>query len=37
MMLATQDAHGLYQQFGFESVTDVNILMQKWQPNIYQQ
>ncbi|WP_028772266.1 GNAT family N-acetyltransferase [Shewanella waksmanii] len=35
-MLATRDAHGLYAQFGFEPVPNPEILMQKWQPNIYQ-
>ena len=36
MMLATRDAHGLYAQYGFEQVINPEILMQKWQPNIYQ-
>lgn len=36
MMLATRDAHGLYAQYGFEEVVNPEILMQKWQPNIYQ-
>lgn len=35
MMLATRDAHGLYQQYGFEPVSNPEILMQNWQPNIY--
>lgn len=34
-MLATSDAHGLYEQFGFQSVENPEILMQKWQPGIY--
>ncbi|MCM2680373.1 GNAT family N-acetyltransferase [Echinimonas agarilytica] len=34
-MLATQDAHGLYQQFGFETVADASTLMMRHQPNIY--
>ncbi len=36
-MLATQDAHGLYEKFGFEAVENPEILMQIWQPNIYKQ
>jgi N-acetylglutamate synthase-like GNAT family acetyltransferase len=36
MMLATKDAHGLYQQFGFEPVQFPEMLMQIWQPGIYQ-
>lgn len=36
-MLATRDAHGLYAQFGFESVENPEILMQRWYPDIYQQ
>ena len=35
-MLATRDAHGLYEQFGFEAVPNPEILMQIWQPGIYQ-
>ena len=34
-MLATSDAHGLYSQFGFTSVKNPEILMQIWQPEIY--
>ena len=36
-MLATRDAHGLYAQFGFESVANPEILMQVWQHSVYQQ
>ncbi|ORT48529.1 GNAT family acetyltransferase [Vibrio sp. qd031] len=36
MMLATKDAHGLYKQFGFEPVLYPEMLMQIWQPGIYQ-
>ncbi|MBW8189690.1 GNAT family N-acetyltransferase [Neiella marina] len=35
-MLATRDAHGLYEQFGFSTVTDASTLMMRHQPNIYQ-
>lgn len=34
-MLATSDAHGLYSQFGFTQVENPEILMQIWQPKIY--
>lgn len=34
-MLATRDAHGLYQQFGFTAVTNPEILMQIHDPDIY--
>lgn len=34
-MLATSDAHGLYAQFGFEPIAKPQILMQIWQPNVY--
>lgn len=36
MMLATRDAHSLYEQFGFTPITDEKMFMQLWQPNIYQ-
>ena len=36
MMLATKDAHGLYQQKGFEPVSFPENLMQIWQPDVYQ-
>lgn len=35
-MLATSDAHGLYSQFGFQAVGNPEILMQIWQPGIYE-
>ena len=35
-MLATKDAHSLYRQFGFESVSDATPLMQIHRPDIYQ-
>ncbi|ROS02072.1 acetyltransferase (GNAT) family protein [Sinobacterium caligoides] len=37
IMLATRDAHGLYQQFGFEPIENPEMLMQVWQPNVYRQ
>ena len=36
-MLATSDAHGLYAQFGFQLVANPEILMQIWQPTVYEQ
>lgn len=36
-MLATKDAHGLYQQYGFTAVSNPEILMQIHNPDIYQQ
>lgn len=36
MMLATRDAHELYQQFGFQAIEQPRSLMEIWQPNIYQ-
>ncbi len=38
MMLATQDAHGLYQQFGFDAVGDPDTLMmvRKHKVDFYQ-
>ena len=35
-MLATSDAHTLYEKFGFESIKDPSALMQIWEPNVYQ-
>lgn len=35
MLLATRDAHGLYQQFGYTSLSSPATFMQKWQPDIY--
>ncbi|OUS23235.1 GNAT family N-acetyltransferase [Thalassotalea sp. 42_200_T64] len=37
MVLATRDAHSLYAQYGFKPVENPEILMQIWQPDIYQQ
>jgi GNAT superfamily N-acetyltransferase len=36
MMLATRDAHGLYQRFGFESIDDSSLFMQSYEPNVYE-
>ena len=35
-MLATSDAHGLYQQYGFTPLNRPDIMMENWQPGIYQ-
>lgn len=34
-LLATRDAHGLYQQFGFGQLTSVDRWMQIHQPDVY--
>lgn len=36
MMLATRDAHGLYEQFGFSPIEPVENFMQIWKPKVYQ-
>ena len=35
MVLATKDAHGLYQQFGFTGLASPQTFMELWQPDIY--
>lgn len=37
MMLATRDAHGLYEQYGFTALTDEKMFMQLWTPDVYSQ
>jgi len=37
MMLATRDAHGLYEQYGFKALTDQKMFMQLWTPDVYSQ
>jgi GNAT superfamily N-acetyltransferase len=34
-MLATRDAHGLYEQYGFEPLVNVPYFMQILKPNLY--
>jgi len=34
--LATRDAHGLYEQFGFSALSHPDTFMEKWVPDIYQ-
>jgi len=36
VLLATFDAHGLYQQFGFEALASPEIFMELWTPDVYQ-
>ena len=36
IMLATKDAHGLYKQYGFKEIEYPEMLMQIWQPDVYQ-
>lgn len=35
MMLATRDAHKLYEQFGFTALNDQKMFMQLWKPDVY--
>jgi N-acetylglutamate synthase-like GNAT family acetyltransferase len=35
-VLVTQDAQGLYEQFGFDAVSHPDDYMEKWIPDIYQ-
>lgn len=35
MMLATRDAHGLYEQFGFTALQNPDMMMENWVPDIY--
>lgn len=35
-VLATKDAHGLYQQFGFGALSYPDTFMENWVPDIYQ-
>jgi N-acetylglutamate synthase-like GNAT family acetyltransferase len=37
IMLATRDAHGLYEQYGFTALTDQKMFMQLWTPDVYSQ
>jgi GNAT superfamily N-acetyltransferase len=33
--LATQDAHALYEQFGFKPLASPQIFMERWNPDVY--
>jgi GNAT superfamily N-acetyltransferase len=35
ILLATSDAHGLYQQFGFKALASPEIFMELWTPDVY--
>ena len=35
LMLATRDAHRLYEQFGFETIDDTQLFMQRLTPDVY--
>lgn len=35
IVLATQDAHGLYKQFAFEPLANPQSFMELWKPDIY--
>jgi len=35
ILLATRDAHGLYQEYGYTPISSPATFMQKWQPDIY--
>jgi GNAT superfamily N-acetyltransferase len=35
-VLLTRDAHGLYQQFGFQAIAAPERYMERWTPNAYQ-
>ena len=35
MTLATRDAHGLYEQFGFKPLANPEIFMESWNPDVY--
>jgi GNAT superfamily N-acetyltransferase len=35
IMLATRDAHGLYEKFGFSKLSNPEIFMENWNPDVY--
>lgn len=35
IVLATSDAHGLYQQFGFKQLANPQTFMELWTPDVY--
>ena len=35
IVLATRDAHGLYEQFGFKALATPTIFMEVWTPDVY--
>ncbi|MFK8021306.1 MAG: GNAT family N-acetyltransferase [Pseudomonadales bacterium] len=35
MMLATRDAHSLYERYGFKSLANPDLMMENWNPKVY--
>lgn len=35
MVLATSDAHMLYEKFGFTPLANLQIFMELWNPDVY--
>ena len=35
ILLATGDAHSLYQKFGFKPLDDPKLFMERWNPKVY--
>ena len=35
MTLATSDAHGLYEKYGFSALATPEVFMENWDPNVY--
>ena len=36
MLLATKDAHGLYEKFGFKALAIPDVFMENWVPSVYE-
>lgn len=34
-LLATSDAHGLYEKFGFKPLSQPGLFMERWDPDVY--
>nr|WP_086938657.1 GNAT family N-acetyltransferase [Thaumasiovibrio occultus] len=37
IVLATRDAHGLYAQYGFQTIENQGMFMQIWDPDVYRE
>jgi len=35
MMLATRDAHSLYERYGFKALANPDLIMENWKPKVY--
>lgn len=35
MVLATADAHGLYEKYGFTQLNNEKLFMERWNPDVY--